>query len=158
MGMVWKVLAVVALVTLPLSLTMWRKSHTAPESYRFDMTEYKSVRVILRNGSCGFCMIGLPSNTKLDSKFRTPLVYDPTPGQSRFLLSSVQTGSFRVSWFVFPFWFSTLVLMFLGAIPIVQGPLRRSWRKRRGLCLECGYNLHGNRSGRCPECGTRYRK
>ena len=23
-----------------------------------------------------------------------------------------------------------------------------------GLCKECGYNLTGNVSGRCPECGT----
>jgi hypothetical protein len=22
-----------------------------------------------------------------------------------------------------------------------------------GHCRRCGYNLHGNRSGRCPECG-----
>jgi len=23
-------------------------------------------------------------------------------------------------------------------------------------CPECGFNLHGNRSGACPECGTRF--
>ena len=32
------------------------------------------------------------------------------------------------------------------------------WRRRhctsRGLCIECGYNLHGNTTGRCPECGA----
>jgi len=158
MGIVWKVLAVVALVTLPMNLTLWRKSHTAPESYRFDMTEFSSVRVILRNGTCGFRLLNMPNNTKLNSKFRTPLRYDPVPSKSPFQLTSVQTGPFRVTWFVFPLWFSTSVLMLLGAIPIVRGPLRRSRRKRRGLCVDCGYNLHGNRSGRCPECGTRYRK
>lgn len=25
---------------------------------------------------------------------------------------------------------------------------------RRGCCQHCGYNLTGNVSGRCPECGT----
>jgi len=37
--------------------------------------------------------------------------------------------------------------------------LRRRWRRRfrltHGLCLTCGYNLTGNVSGRCPECGER---
>ncbi len=26
-------------------------------------------------------------------------------------------------------------------------------RRRSGLCVKCGYNLTGNVSGRCPECG-----
>ncbi len=30
----------------------------------------------------------------------------------------------------------------------------RGLRLRRGLCVECGYNLTGNVSGVCPECGT----
>ncbi len=31
-----------------------------------------------------------------------------------------------------------------------------SWRQcqTRSFCRRCGYNLHGNVSGRCPECGT----
>ena len=28
-----------------------------------------------------------------------------------------------------------------------------SSRERKGLCKSCGYNLTGNVSGRCPECG-----
>lgn len=27
-------------------------------------------------------------------------------------------------------------------------------RRIRGQCVSCGYDLTGNRSGRCPECGT----
>jgi hypothetical protein len=45
----------------------------------------------------------------------------------------------------------------LGAYPaisFVRGPLSRRSRRRRGLCLKCGYNLAGNTSGVCPECGT----
>lgn len=30
----------------------------------------------------------------------------------------------------------------------------RSRRVRNGHCNKCGYNLFGNTSGRCPECGT----
>ena len=48
-------------------------------------------------------------------------------------------------------------------IPLLAGPypllvcarslVRRRYRIRKGLCLRCGYNLMGNRSGVCPECG-----
>ena len=31
----------------------------------------------------------------------------------------------------------------------------RRGRWRRGLCLACGYDLRGNVSGHCPECGRR---
>ena len=31
---------------------------------------------------------------------------------------------------------------------------RRVRRRRQGLCTECGYDLTGNVSGKCPECGT----
>jgi hypothetical protein len=33
-------------------------------------------------------------------------------------------------------------------------PLRRAYRRRRGWCPACGYDLTANLSGVCPECGT----
>lgn len=42
-------------------------------------------------------------------------------------------------------------------IVFVRGPLRR-WRRRwRGECEPCGYNLTGNITGVCPECGSQIR-
>jgi hypothetical protein len=39
------------------------------------------------------------------------------------------------------------------AASFVRSP-RRPWiRRRLGLCTRCGYNLTGNVSGICPECG-----
>ena len=32
--------------------------------------------------------------------------------------------------------------------------LRRKKHHQAGHCQKCGYNLTGNVSGRCPECGT----
>jgi len=39
------------------------------------------------------------------------------------------------------------------AIAFIRGPLRRWRRRRRGMCIRCGYDLQGNVSGTCPECG-----
>jgi hypothetical protein len=35
----------------------------------------------------------------------------------------------------------------------VPGHLRRRGRRRRGLCVECGYDLRGTTGAICPECG-----
>ena len=32
---------------------------------------------------------------------------------------------------------------------------RETRRRRKGLCLQCGYNLTGNVSGVCSECGAK---
>lgn len=33
------------------------------------------------------------------------------------------------------------------------GTARRTARRRKNRCVECNYDLTGNRSGSCPECG-----
>ncbi len=45
------------------------------------------------------------------------------------------------------------LLLAYPAVAFVRGPVRRWRRRRRGLCVACGYNLTGNVSGVCPECG-----
>ena len=50
-----------------------------------------------------------------------------------------------------PFPFAVLLLIASPAIALIRGPFRR---RRRGLCLRCGYDLACNVSGVCPECGT----
>ena len=52
-----------------------------------------------------------------------------------------------------------LVLLF-GSYPLIafiRGPLRRWRRRKRGKCQNCGYNLTGNVTGVCSECGTAVR-
>ncbi len=47
-----------------------------------------------------------------------------------------------------------LLLSLYPTITFIRGPLRRHRRRKRGLCLACGYNLTGNVSGACSECGV----
>ena len=49
-----------------------------------------------------------------------------------------------------------LMLLF-GGWPLwllISGLNRRKRRRNRGLCFDCGYDLTGNESGVCPECGS----
>jgi hypothetical protein len=48
-----------------------------------------------------------------------------------------------------PFWLPAVIIGLLVALLL----LRDSRRVRPGCCLCCGYDLTGNVSGRCPECG-----
>ena len=78
------------------------------------------------------------------------------PSWDRTLWISRQAGSASVSRGVnldvrVPIWLP-LVLSVSPALVLWL------WRDRRpgvGWCQECGYNLAGNTSGRCPECGIR---
>ncbi|UCE61593.1 MAG: hypothetical protein JSU63_07550 [Phycisphaerales bacterium] len=57
-----------------------------------------------------------------------------------------------------PVWLTSLLLVTYPLIAYIRGPLRRWRRRRRGMCLSCGYDLTGNESGVCPECGTEIEK
>lgn len=52
-----------------------------------------------------------------------------------------------------PFW---MVFTLSAVVPalVIRAAVRRRWRRRRrGHCVSCGYDLTGNTSGVCPECG-----
>jgi hypothetical protein len=67
------------------------------------------------------------------------------PGASGVLHLQVHDGAA-----VLPYW--------LLLLPIALPTAVLWWRDRRrfpaGHCAKCGYNLTGNVSGRCPECGS----
>ena len=54
-----------------------------------------------------------------------------------------------------PLWVLAALLAAYPTIAFVRGPMRRWRRRRKGLCIECGYDLTGNVSGVCPECGNK---
>ena len=153
--MIIKVAAIISLLILPLSGLLWHSSHRKPIQRRYDVTLYKSLNIYLRDGICSLHLLNMPTKTGTRSEFHASLQRNPAPGDRSFLLSSRKFGSYRRTWLVFPLWLSTAALALICAFPVAQGPLRRQYRMRRGLCLHCGYDLTGNLSGRCPECGAR---
>ncbi len=60
----------------------------------------------------------------------------------------------RVEVLRLPLWAPFILFAAYPTIAFIRGPLRRYRRRRKGLCIPCGYDLTGNVSGVCPECGT----
>jgi hypothetical protein len=81
----------------------------------------------------------------------------PDHGFSRYSHSTGTPGEWE--WdteMSLPAW---LAITTLAALPVTWAVLawgahRRRRRADSGLCIACGYDLHGNLSGVCPECGT----
>jgi hypothetical protein len=55
-----------------------------------------------------------------------------------------------------PGWLPACLLALLPALRIIAivRARRRAWRHVLGYCIRCDYDLIGNVSGVCPECGT----
>jgi hypothetical protein len=58
-------------------------------------------------------------------------------------------------WCSIPLWLAWSVVSAYPVFVVARRLLVRRLRRRRGQCLACGYNLAGNVSGVCSECGTR---
>ena len=52
-----------------------------------------------------------------------------------------------------PLWAPTALLLICLALAVALRAHRHRRCLRTGLCIQCGYNLTGNESGICPECG-----
>jgi len=74
---------------------------------------------------------------------RITLLPPDSPGATRFGLYYVMLNG----WFV-----AGLAAIYPCAV-LFRGPWRRHQRRARGQCVRCGYDLTGNLSGVCPECG-----
>lgn len=156
--MIGKIVAIASLVILPISATMWYRSHANPYWHRFDLTLYKSIWLSLENGVCDMELLSMPTKVASKSEFVVPVVRGQRPPKPSFQFSSTpRPNGYRLTHIAFPLSLSTFLLAITGTVPIVSGPVKRWHRKRIGLCVHCGYNLAGNRTGRCPECGMRHR-
>ncbi len=71
------------------------------------------------------------------------------------LICNFRFASGDIRGIALPHWLICLLLFAYPTVAFIRGPLRRYRRRKPGLCIKCGYNLTGNESGVCPECGTK---
>ena len=76
------------------------------------------------------------------------------PPFAGFFYAHHRTASQEYRALKMPYWAVLLLFSAYPTIALIRGPLRRWRRRRRGLCVNCAYNLTGNVSGVCPECGS----
>ncbi len=97
------------------------------------------VVVVLKHESTWLASMGLPGITSRLG-FEWPTLYCRLSGQG---------GNFFIM--LMPFW----LLLLLFACPTAWLFFRDRRCPPPGHCKTCGYNLTGNLSGICPECGAR---
>ncbi len=76
-------------------------------------------------------------------------------GDFYFSMTRMRNGGLMLTYAYVPFWFLLGVFAAWPVFCFLHGPLRRWHRYRNDRCTQCGYNLTGNVSGDCPECGTK---
>jgi hypothetical protein len=109
-----------------------------------DLSDGKSLEETIRGGA------GLPRGIAPIYRFvwhTGPRTHE-TPYKS--LREWIEWNKMKI---IFPLWAPLLVFGTYPTISFIRGPLRRRRRRRRGLCVHCGYNLTGLPEPRCPECG-----
>ena len=60
----------------------------------------------------------------------------------------------QIRFVFFPFWVPAILFAAYPALAFIRGPLRRNRRRKRGLCMKCGYDLRGSPERKCSECGS----
>jgi len=73
--------------------------------------------------------------------------------RSSFGAARFRASPGRVSYVRLPVWLPCLLLLYRPCWAILYG-VRERVRRRKNLCLACGYHLKGLVEPRCPECGT----
>jgi hypothetical protein len=71
-----------------------------------------------------------------------------------FRSASGKAGKWRYHWIGAPLWPVVALLITYPAWAFIHGSLLRRIRLSKGCCASCGYDLTGNQTGICPECGV----
>ena len=110
---------------------------------------YGRLLVVVGSGGIGFSVWKSPIETRLRLGGPEPIRWLPSGGPKRWGVPDPSARRFIAFTAFIPFW----CLLPLAVIPTVI-----LWRRDRafplGYCQSCGYDLTGNTTGVCSECGA----
>jgi hypothetical protein len=153
----WGPGAVVSLAALVLVSYSWSRSRWHRDTLAVPVSYVSSVFVESRGSVMRF---GHAYDEALPVYGRLRLTSEPTRSLPSYLrpswgLSIARYGRTRIGGTVsVPYWVLAALLSISPAVTLARG-YRRYRREGASRCLTCGYDLTGNVSGVCPECGTR---
>ena len=144
--------AVIVVLTFAAVVTagLWVVSHVAPQHWGVGSKRLKQICNLRYGGLYLYRLKGVRGNPWASGgEIRER--YLRLPGLH------VETCAFQAGGRSWRLWLDFRLPFILYAayptIAFVRGPVRRWRRGRKGHCLKCGYDLTGNVSGVCPECG-----
>lgn len=177
----WRVGTVISLTLMMLSVLLWTRSHWAVDTLRVPVRRSRFVEACSRLGvvSVGF-YLDTYWRSAGERAFRSQGVngYILTTEQMQVLLEfaileekiadspvkpvrsfacakrTIRLGArtLKATYVSFPHWVPVILLAIAPALVVFRGFQR--WRfGQANECPNCGYNLTGNVSGRCSECG-----
>ena len=128
-------------------------SHIAPCGGFWELSDTWFFTFDLSNGNAS-CFVTHDSTAPPQRGFSIGLhPFVGKPSWCDFGVYSYNKRGFIHSGLLFPLWSLLALLAIYPVIAFIRGLLRRWRRRRKGLCIRCGYNLAGNVSRVCPECG-----
>jgi hypothetical protein len=138
---------VVSLVVCVATAGLWVRSYSGALWWKGDISHLGAITV--EDGSFKYCHW-----TKRDQSSPQWARMGVAVQVLRFYRRSLygkQVGTILLV--IVPCW---MIVTISGIAPSLWGVAfaRRSCQKKSGRCTTCGYNLTGNTSGVCPECGT----
>jgi hypothetical protein len=102
-------------------------------------------------GLCALSALFWFASVQCTLRFGLGCVWCEFLGNGQLVLALERAGS--RAWVVVEPWLVFVVLsVWTGFVSLLD--TKRVRRGRHGYCPHCGYNLAGNVTGRCPECGT----
>lgn len=131
---------------------LWAASYSAPLTW--EIQTHGSRIVTWAHEGRAFAS-ALPEGNPMCGYTRTWGGLEATIPSFAFRYKSFSNGLRRlfVLFLSCPIWVIAATFVAYPAAVLVCFQLRRWSRRRGGKCLKCAYDLRGNVSGRCPECG-----
>lgn len=150
--MVRRILSVVAMSGLLISVALWGLSYTNMIMYRGNRYFINLYGAHIQYLQTGRPWSELPKADKRPLGWRVIPLYDLNTLWKPWYTSATEYWTIHL-----PLWMPAV--LFGGLFCWVYLPIYRLRKRRKrwtlGRCVVCGYDLTGNTSGTCPECGTR---
>ncbi len=158
--MIRKTLLVISLVLLVGTVGLWVRSYQRGMDVLVINERSCKATLLLSHGSLQFSFGGHPAFAVVEYMASPVVIEHATVAHTGYycLAPQVAFAAGSPTIISLPLWTVAASFLVCLLITFVPNLVRFHYRRRHNLCLTCGYDLTGNVSGRCSECGTAIEK